>query len=169
MTPDQAWDYVTNNCEWFVKDHVEYHIYIIYGIQYFYSFSFPTQIIHVTIHSPHHVKYTFISIINKPINISPCFFLFRINMARTIPRVIALLFMALTFVFLAVTTMSTHWREDEDDRFGVHITLGLWRICRDIKFGATLDHKCDVTLSNNAPSKYTVLFYFGPTLRQPTS
>lgn len=66
-------------------------------------------------------------------------------------RIIALSLMAITLIFLVVATMSTNWREDHEGRIDVFITHGLWRICRDIKFGATLDHKCLSSLANDAP------------------
>lgn len=60
----------------------------------------------------------------------------------TIYRTTALLSMAITFIVLTVATMSTDWRQDKDDHFNVFVTLGLWRICRDVTYGATVDHKC---------------------------
>lgn len=66
-------------------------------------------------------------------------------------RIIALSLMAVTLVLLVVSTMSTNWREDHEGRIDVFVTHGLWRICRDIKFGATLDHKCLSSLANEGP------------------
>jgi len=66
-------------------------------------------------------------------------------------RIISLSLMAITLILLVVATMSTNWREDHEGRIDVFITHGLWRICRDIKFGATLDHKCIGALANEAP------------------
>jgi len=84
-------------------------------------------------------------------------------------RIIALTLMAITFILLVVSTMSTNWREDHEGRIDVFITHGLWRICRDIKFGATLDHKCMSGLANDAPGKFSMYFCnaSGVTLFQP--
>ena len=68
-------------------------------------------------------------------------------------RILSLSLMGSTFVILLLAVMSTNWREDQEDRYNVYITHGLWRICRDIKFGATLDHKCLSAYANDGPSK----------------
>lgn len=75
-------------------------------------------------------------------------------------RVIALSLMAICLVLLVVSTMSTNWREDHEYRIDVFITHGLWRICRDIKFGATLDHKCLSALANEAPDWFQTVRAF---------
>lgn len=66
-------------------------------------------------------------------------------------RIAALSCMAVAFIILVVAVMTTGWREDEEDRYNVLITHGLWRICRDITFGATLDHKCKSEYANDGP------------------
>jgi len=71
-------------------------------------------------------------------------------------RVISLSVMATSLVFLSIAVSSTHWRIDHEPWIDVLSTLGMWRICRDIKFGATLDHKCLTSLPNNAPAWYQV-------------
>lgn len=73
-------------------------------------------------------------------------------------RIISLTLMGVTFILLVISTMSTNWREDHESRIDVFVTHGLWRICRDIKFGATLDHKCLSDLANQAPRKITILW-----------
>ncbi|XP_066934434.1 uncharacterized protein [Clytia hemisphaerica] len=75
-------------------------------------------------------------------------------------RIISLSLMAVTLVLLVAATMSTNWREDHEGRIDVFITHGLWRICRDIKFGATLDHKCMASLANNAPDWFQTVRAF---------
>lgn len=75
-------------------------------------------------------------------------------------RIISLSLMAITLVLLVVATMSTNWREDHEGRIDVFVTHGLWRICRDIKFGATLDHKCMSSLANEAPDWFQTVRAF---------
>jgi len=75
-------------------------------------------------------------------------------------RVICLSMMGITFVILLVAVMSTGWREDQEDRYNVFITHGLWRICRDIKFGATLDHDCSSSYANDAPDWFQTVRAF---------
>jgi len=75
-------------------------------------------------------------------------------------RIIALSLMGITLVFLVLATMTTGWRVDEESRMNVLTTHGLWRICRDIKFGATLDHKCLSELANEAPSWFQAVRAF---------
>ena len=69
-------------------------------------------------------------------------------------RVLTLSFMSFALIFLLISTMSTGWRMDEESRMMVDTTIGLWRICRDIKFGATVDHDCLSSLANQAPSMW---------------
>lgn len=69
-------------------------------------------------------------------------------------RILALSSMGVAFVILLTAVTSTNWREDQEDRYNVFITHGLWRICRDIKFGATLDHKCSSSYSTDGPDWY---------------
>ena len=64
---------------------------------------------------------------------------------------ISLSVMATSLIFLTIAVSSTHWREDREPWIDVLSTLGMWRICRDIRFGATLDHKCLASLANDAP------------------
>lgn len=71
-------------------------------------------------------------------------------------RVISLSVMATSLIFLTIAVSSTHWREDREPWIDVLSTLGMWRICRDIRFGATLDHKCLASLANDAPDWYQV-------------
>ena len=66
-------------------------------------------------------------------------------------RIVSLSLMAITLILLVAATMTTNWRKDHESRIDVFITHGLWRICRDIKFGATLDHQCMASLANEAP------------------
>merc|ERR1711962_26029 len=66
-------------------------------------------------------------------------------------RIATLVLMGVTLAFLTVATMSTGWREDREDRYDVYITHGLWRVCRDIKFGATVDHQSMTSYANEAP------------------
>lgn len=66
-------------------------------------------------------------------------------------RIIPLLLMGFSFVMTLVATITTNWREDEESRYDVFITHGLWRICRDIKFGSTFDHKCHAEYASNGP------------------
>lgn len=66
-------------------------------------------------------------------------------------RVISLLAMGTSFVLVLIATISTNWREDQEDRYDVLITHGLWRICRDIKFGSTFDHKCSAQYASDGP------------------
>lgn len=75
-------------------------------------------------------------------------------------RVLSLSLMAVTFIILLTATMSTNWREDQEDRYNVYITQGLWRICRDIKFGATLDHKCLAEYANDGPDWFQTVRAF---------
>lgn len=67
-------------------------------------------------------------------------------------RVITLSGMAITFMFLVVATFSTNWREDHEYVMNVFTTHGMWRICRDIIHGATVDHACLAKLANDAPT-----------------
>ena len=67
-------------------------------------------------------------------------------------RMMTLILMGTTVVLLTVATMSTGWREDQEDRYDVFITHGLWRVCRDIKFGSTVDHQCLTKYTNEGPS-----------------
>lgn len=67
-------------------------------------------------------------------------------------RVICLSLMAITLIFLTLSTFTTAWREDDESVINVFSTIGLWRICRDIKHGATVDHKCLGELANDAPT-----------------
>lgn len=76
-------------------------------------------------------------------------------------RVVCLVLMASTFIFLLIATMSTGWRVDQEDRYNVVITHGLWRACRDITFGATVDHLCSTSFTNDAPDWFqTVRAFF---------
>lgn len=68
-------------------------------------------------------------------------------------RIIALSLMGVALVFLVLATMSTGWREDLEASMNVFVTHGLWRICRDITFGATVDHACLSSLANAAPGR----------------
>ena len=44
--------------------------------------------------------------------------------------------------------------------FKVLVTHGLWRMCRDITPGATVDHKCSGEYANDAPNLYQVVRSF---------
>ena len=69
-------------------------------------------------------------------------------------------FMSFALTFLLISTMSTGWRMDSESRMMVNTTIGLWRICRDIIFGATVDHDCLSSLANQAPSWFQVVRAF---------
>jgi len=75
-------------------------------------------------------------------------------------RIICLSAMGVTLVMLLASVMSTGWRVDQEDRYNVAITHGLWRICRDIKFGATLDHVCASSFANDAPDWFQTVRAF---------
>ena len=66
-------------------------------------------------------------------------------------RIACLTLMGMTLIILVVAVMSTGWREDQEDRYNVFITHGLWRVCRDITFGSTVDHACASSFANEAP------------------
>ena len=71
---------------------------------------------------------------------------------KPIWRIVSLSLMGITFVILLLAVMTTNWREDHEERNDVFITHGLWRICRDIRFHATVDHKCFSEYASNGPS-----------------
>ncbi|XP_065655732.1 uncharacterized protein LOC100209915 [Hydra vulgaris] len=75
-------------------------------------------------------------------------------------RVLTMTFMSFALIFLLVSTMSTGWRMDTESRMNVYTTFGMWRICRDIIFGATVDHNCLSSLANAAPAWYQVVRAF---------
>lgn len=66
-------------------------------------------------------------------------------------RIYTLVAMGTSLVCVTIALGSTDWREDNEPWLNIKSTYGAWRICRDIKFGATLDHQCFTSLTNNAP------------------
>jgi len=76
-------------------------------------------------------------------------------------RIISLTMMGFSFVCISLSAASTHWRLDHEPWLDIDTTYGMWRICRDITFGATIDHQCGsspeaVDLANNAEPWYQV-------------
>lgn len=75
-------------------------------------------------------------------------------------RIISLSLMGISLVFVVAASFSVNWREDHEGRYNVDITHGIWRVCRDIRFGATVNHNCSSQYANEAPDWFQCMRAF---------